>query len=139
MTKGNLTVVGLVVLLLSCDENIAKNCMDCNPVGIQTAPLIIKHRSLEYNIVNPKVTLYEGAVEDGIILAEYFSEEQILSFSFDALLYKDYTATLEFTLDGRNYITTAGACPQLGYDDTSCEAPCWFVYDNILDLRLRYH
>lgn len=139
MSRSSLTVVCLVALLLSCEENIVKDCRDCYPGRIETASLIIKYGSTDYIPVNPKLTLYEGAVEDGIILAEYSIDDHFLSFSYDALLYKDYTATLEFTLDGRKYITTAGACPQLGYDDTSCEEPCWFVYNNTLDLRLRYN
>jgi hypothetical protein len=138
MSKSSLTVVVLLALLLSCEEDIVRDCGECYPGGIETATLIISFRNTEYIPVNPTVTLYEGAVEDGIILAEYSIGDPYSYINYDALLYKDYTATLEFTLDGRRYITTAGACPQLGYDDTSCDEPCWFVFNNILDLRLRY-
>ncbi len=139
MSKSSCTVVFLLALLLSCEDSIVKDCGDCYPEGVETATLIISFRNTDYIPVNPKVTLYEGAIEDGIILAEYSIEDPYSYTVYDALLYKDYTATLEFTLDGRRYITTAGACPKVGYDDTSCDEPCWFIYDNVLDLKLRYH
>jgi hypothetical protein len=84
------------------------------------------------------VTLFEGAVEDGIILRQFSLEEAYSYVEEDAILYKDYSATLEFMLDGRKYITTAGARPQTGYDKSTCEEPCYFIYGNVLDLRLRY-
>lgn len=139
MSKSSLTVVCLLALLLSCEDDIVKDCGECYPDGIETATLIISYRSPDYFPVNPIVKLYEGAVVDGIILAEFSIENPNSYITYSAVLYKDYTATLEFTLDGRRYITTAGACPQVGYDDTSCDEPCWFVYNNILDLRLRYN
>jgi hypothetical protein len=139
MSKSGITIVLLVILLLSCEENIVKDCGECYPGGIETATLIISFRTPDYIPVNPVVSLYEGALKDSILLARYHVAEPYSYISYDALLYKDYTATLEFTYEGRKYITVAGACPQAGYDDISCEEPCWFVYDNVLDLKLRYH
>lgn len=139
MSKTSLTIVCLVALLFSCEKNIINDCGECYPDGIHRATLIILYRNSDYIPVNPIVKLYEGAVEDGIKVAEFYIDSPTSYLTYDALLYKDYTATLEFTLDGRSYITTAGACPQVGYDDTSCDEPCWFVYNNTVDLRLRYN
>ncbi len=138
MSRSSITVVVLLTLLLSCEESMVKDCGECYPGGIETATLIISFRTPDYIPVNPVVTLYEGSVKDSIILARYFIQEPHSYIRYDALLYKDYSATLEFTLDGRRYITMAGACPQAGYDEFSCDEPCWFVYDNVIDLKLRY-
>jgi hypothetical protein len=139
MSKTVITISLLLMLLLSCEENFAPNCDECSATRPETATLTISFRNPDYVPVNPKVTLYEGAIEDSIILVQYTIQDPYSYISFDALLYKDYTATLEFILDGRTYITTDGVFPQVGYDETSCDEPCYFVYDNNLDLRLRYY
>lgn len=41
--------------------------------------------------------------------------------------------------DGQKYITTGAARPKVRYDETSCDEPCYYVYDNVIDLRLRYY
>ncbi len=139
MSKTGIAVVVLLTLLLSCEESFVSDCSECYPDGVPGAELKILYRNPDYIPGNPKVTLYEGAVEDGIIITQYIIEEAVSFIEVDAILYKDYSATLEFFLDGRKYITTAGACPKAGFDKNSCEEPCYFIYDNVLDLRLRYN
>jgi len=138
MSRAIIAVSLLLMLLLSCEDKFATDCGECyaeSPVG---ATLTISFRNPDYVPANPKVTLYEGAIEDNIILEQFFISDPYSYVSFDALLYKDYSATLEFMLDGVKYTTADGVCPQVGYDETSCDEPCYFVYDNVLDLRLRY-
>ncbi|MRR19652.1 hypothetical protein EG827_05615 [bacterium] len=139
MSRTIIAVALLLTLLLSCEDSLVPDCGECSATSPETATLTISFRNPDYVPTNPKVTLYEGAIEDSIILVQYIIEDPYSYVSFDALLYKDYTATLEFILDGRTYITTDGAFPQVGYDETSCDSPCYFVFDNNLDLRLRYN
>lgn len=138
MSKTGIAVVVLLTLLFSCEESFVGDCGDCHPEGLPQTKLIILYRNPDFVPFSPVVTLYEGAVEDGIIISQYVIEVAYSYIEVDAFLYKDYSATLEFSHEGRRYITTAGACPQAGYDKSSCEEPCYFVYGNILDLRLRY-
>jgi len=138
MSRTLIAVVVLLTLLFSCEESFTGDCSECYPEGVPQAQLKILYRNPDYIPYNPKVTLYEGAAEDGIIISHYVIEEVVSFIEVDAILYKNYSATLEFWYKGRKYITTAGACPKAGYDKTSCEEPCYFLYDNVLDLRLRY-
>lgn len=138
MSRTGIAVVLLLTLLFSCEESLISDCSECYPEGVPRAQLKILYRNPDRIQLNPKMTLYEGAVEDGIIIKQSFIEEGVSFIEVDAILYKDYSATLEFNFDGRKYISTAGTCPKVGYDKTSCEEPCYFVYDNVLDLRLRY-
>lgn len=138
MSRTGIAVVVILTLLLSCEDSFVSDCSECYPEGVPRAQLKILYRNPDRIPINPKVTLYEGAVENGIIINQYFIEEGVSFIEVDAILYKDYSATLEFNFDGRKYITTAGACPKVGFDNSSCEEPCYFLYDNILDLRLRY-
>ena len=138
MSRTGIAVGILLTLLFSCEDSFVGDCSECFPEGAPQAKLKILIRNPDYVPVNPVVTLYEGAVEDGIILRQFSLEEAYSYVEEDAILYKDYSATLEFMLDGRKYITTAGARPQTGYDKATCEEPCYFIYGNVLDLRLRY-
>jgi len=137
MSRTVFAVAVLLTILLSCEDSYVSDCSDCYPEGVPLTQLKILIRNPEYIPFNSKLTLYEGSVENGIIIRQFVSEVSVSYFAFDAILYKDYSATLEFSLDGRRYITTAGACPKVGYDKNSCEEPCYFLYDNVLDLRLR--
>lgn len=138
MSRTGIAVGILLTLLFSCEDSFVGDCSECFPEGAPQAKLKILIRNPDYVPVNPVVTLYEGAVEDGIIINQFSLEEAYSYVEEDAILYKDYSATLEFMLDGRKYITTAGARPQTGYDKSTCEEPCYFIYGNVLDLRLRY-
>jgi hypothetical protein len=138
MSRTGIVVVVLLTLLFSCEESFVSDCRECYPESVPPAQLKILYSNPDYIPGTHTVTLYEGAVEDGIIIGEYIIEIPVSSMTVDAILYKDYSATLEFFIDGRKYITTAAACPKTGYDEDSCEEPCYFVYDNVLDLRLRY-
>lgn len=138
MTRTGIAVVFLLTLLFSCEDSFVGNCSECYPEGVPAVKLKILYRNPDYIPVNPKVTLYEGAVEDGKIIQEYIIGEAFSYIEVDAILYKDYSATLEYYRDSRRYISTAGACPKTGYDKNSCDEPCYFLYDNIIDLRPRY-
>lgn len=138
MSKTGIAVALVLTLLLSCEDSLTGDCNECYPGGIPPAKLIILYMNPDYVPANPVVTLYEGSVEDGIIISTYVIDVGISFLEVDALYYKDYSATLEFFHEGQKYITTAGACPQSGYDESTCEEPCYFIYDNVLDLRLRY-
>ena len=139
MSRTLISLVVFLTFLFSCEESYISDCSKCYPEGVPDAQLKILYRNPEFIPLNPKVTLFEGAVEDGIIIGQYIIEEAVSFIEVEAILYKDYSATLEFNLDGRKYITTAGACPKAGYDKNSCEEPFYFIYDNVLDLRLRYN
>ncbi len=139
MSKTGIAVVVLLTLLFSCEESLVSDCSECYPGGIPQAQLKILFRNPDFIPINPVVTLYEGPVEDSVIIRKYIIEMAVSYITVDAILYKDYSATLEFSIDGRKYITTAGVCPKAGFDKNSCEEPCYFIYDNVLDLRLRYH
>lgn len=138
MSRTSIILAAIILLLFSCEEEYLTNCSQCDTSDNYAVRLRISLRNPERIPENPVVTLYEGPVSDGIILERYNIIDPNAVIYYNAILYKDYSATLEVRYDGKNYVTTAGACPKVRYDETTCEEPCWYVYDNILDLRLRY-
>lgn len=137
MSRTSILAALCMILLFSCEKGYITDCRECYTEGPEVS-LTVYIAGSDFVPSSPRFTLYEGAMEDNIILTQYYVEGFSTSISFQALLYKDYTATLEFTLDGQKYVTVDAACPQLRYDETSCDEPCYYVYDNIMDLRLRY-
>jgi len=137
MSKTSLIIAAFLLLLFSCEDGYITDCEECYSDDYRVV-LKIKFRTPEYIPVNPVVTLYEGNVSDSIIIGKSYISEPHSYIEYDAILYKDYSAMLVFYKDGRKYVTTAAACPQVKYDETTCEEPCYYLYDNILDLRLRY-
>jgi len=82
------------------------------------------------------VTIYEGAIEDSLILNRFGTE--LAYMTIDAMLYKNYTVTLNFKIGGKDYIAVDAVCPKVRHDESSCDQPCYYIYDNVADLRLRY-
>lgn len=139
MSRTSLALVILILVSLSCEDGYLTNCEECYASPDYSVVLEIRYRNPDLIPSNPVVTLYEGNVSDNIILEKYYINEPVSYIRYYAILYKDYSATLEFTYNGQKYITTAAACPKVRYDETTCDEPCWYVYDNIIDLRLRYN
>lgn len=139
MRRGSIMVILAVLLVFSCEKGYMTDCRECDPEYPVQPLLKIYYRNPETIPLNPKVTLFEGAIEDSIIIRIFYLDEPLSFLTFDAILYKDYSATLEFINDGQKYITTGAARPKVRYDETSCDEPCYYVYDNVIDLRLRYY
>ncbi len=138
MSKTNLILALLIMLLFSCEEGFLTDCDKCYSDPAQLVDLTITYRNPKRIPESPVVTLYEGNICDSIIIVRYKVLDPYSYMHHKAIPYKDYSATLEFTYDGKKYITTASACPKVRYDETTCDEPCYYIYDNILDLRLRY-
>ena len=140
MSRTSIAVFIFMLCLFSCEEGWITDCRECDENKPGTVNLKIYVRNPEAIPAYPVVTLYDGAIEDSIVLRRYTMEDPYaLTIYYDALLYKDYTATVEFNFDGRNYLLIDAACPELRYDETSCDNPCYYVFNNVIDLRLRYY
>jgi hypothetical protein len=139
MRNSPFKVALALLVLFSCEEGGITDCDNCEPGGINQPQLTIYIRNSEYVPANPLVTIYEGAIEDSIVLRRMSVNESYSYITYDAVLYKDYTATLEFFLNSVRYMAIGAACPKVRYDESSCDEPCYYLYDNIIDLRLRYH
>ncbi|MDX9902522.1 MAG: hypothetical protein RB288_00405 [Bacteroidales bacterium] len=139
MGRGSVIVTLAILVLFSCEEGYITDCGQCYTDYPSQPTLRILFWNPDLTMQNAKVTLYEGAVDDSLVIRHYNIETAASSLSYNAILYKDYSATLEFIFEGQKYITTGAACPKVRYDETSCDEPCYYVYDNVIDLRLRYH
>src|SRR5659263_560794 len=98
--RNSPVIVALALLLLfSCEEGSITNCAECDPAGINQPQLTIYIRNTMYEPANPIVNIYEGAVDDSIVLKRINVYESYSYITFVSVLYKGYTATLEFFLN----------------------------------------
>lgn len=139
MSRTSILLATLFLLLFSCEEGYLTDCDECYTSSDYNVVLKIRYRNEEYVPVNPVVTLYDGNISDSVVIEKFRITDLYSYIDFYAILYKDYSAMLEYTYNGQKYAAVASACPKVRYDETTCEEPCWYVYDNVLDLRLRYH
>ena len=139
MSRTSILLATLFLLLFSCEEGYLTDCDECYTSSDYNVVLKIRYRNEEFVPINPVVTLYDGNIGDSVVIEKFRITDLYSYIDFYAILYKDYSAMLEYTYDGQKYAVVASACPKVRYDETTCEEPCWYVYDNVLDLRLRYN
>lgn len=137
-SKTKILLPLVIMLVFSCEDSFVTDCGKCYSGSDYSVVLSIVFRNPDRVPVDPVLTLYEGDISDSIIISRTRIEDPYSYMYHQAILYKDYSATLEFIYGGRKYVTTASACPKVRYDETTCDEPCYYVYDNILDMRLRY-
>ncbi|TFH49249.1 MAG: hypothetical protein E4G92_02170 [Bacteroidia bacterium] len=137
MSKLNLLIVFLLIVVFSCEKGYITDCRECATDGIGDVKLKIHIGSVSYDPAYRRITIYEGAMEDSLILSRFSTEAGYVEY--DALLYKDYTVTVEFISNGRHILSVDAACPQMRYDENTCNEPCYYIYGNIIDVRLRYN
>lgn len=131
-------ILFLIVLIIpfSCEEQgIFVKCPDCTadePVKIQLELKL----DINHNGGPTIIKVYEGNLEDSVLYSSYSpSGTQAM---IPVTINKKYTVTATYYIPGNYYITVNSATPRVRYEKTKCDNPCYFVYDKIIDLRLKY-
>lgn len=133
-------IIGLLlfflgVIFFSCEEQLifidCSECLDNEPLNIN---LEIKVFSEEN--INVLITIYEGDLEDNIIYGT------LSAFSRDVVrqtvsINKKYTVTARYEIADKIYIAVDSATPRVRFEESACENPCFYVYNNKLNLRLK--
>jgi len=124
----------LITILLSCeDQRWFINCSDCFANEPESAELIVKLSAVDQPVL---VTIYAGELEDSIV---YFIDETSLTeYSINVGLNKKYTLTAFYIRGNETYTAVDSSVPKVRYTEDKCESACYYVYDRIVDLRLRY-
>ncbi len=115
------------------DKGWFVKCSECESTEPQKAFIELMLKETETSV---KIDVYEGEFEDGVI---YHTLETTLDkYTFSAGLNKKYTAVATYHLGGITYIAVDSAIPRVKYSKEACDEACYFVYDRVLDLRLKY-
>jgi len=126
-----------MTILFSCEEVVLIDCEKCTIEEPTEVNLMIKV-SDNYNSSSlSEISLYEGDLEDNILFktAIPYADE----FPVKVPINKKYTVTASYQLTTGTYIAVDSALPRVKFDKDQCEDPCYYVYDNTINLRLKYH
>jgi hypothetical protein len=124
------------IILFSCKEQgLFIKCPDClNEEPLKTS-LEIKLEAANFG-VSTQINVYEGNIEDSVLYSSFSSSSN--HTSIEVTLNKKYTVTATYYIPDNYYIAIDSATPRVKFDKTKCDNPCYFVYDEDIDLRLKY-
>jgi hypothetical protein len=129
----------IISVMLSCDEQgWFVKCQDCYPDEPKEATLLINFDEYRYMKVPPLVKIYKGNIEDSLLITSFAQWSGTSTYNVD--LNVKYTLTAKYINDsGKTYITMDAVTPKVKYEKSLCEKPCYFVYDRIVNLKLKYN
>lgn len=124
----------MMVACFSCEEKgWFTDCTGCLSYEPEMTDLIMKLNPVTNEV---KINIYEGELEDSILNASVISWTS--EYKYQVRFNKKYTVTATYSAEGITYIAVDSAIPRIRYVKDQCEEPCYFVYDRIVDLRLKY-
>jgi hypothetical protein len=125
----------IILFCFSCeDQGLIVKCADCmsdEPVDVVLDIKLDSNHSSNETIVN----VYEGNIEDSVL---YRTLKTISSPSIKVTLNKKYTVTATYKEQNDFYVAIDSATPRVRFEKSQCDKPCYFVYDKVLDLRIKY-
>ncbi len=126
--------------IFSCDENpVFIDCRECYQNEPDYATLILKLDKSFSSGLYPSalITIYLGNIEDNVVL--YTFNVQQSRYEIEVALNRKYTISATYTDDkGIKYTAIDTAYPRIRFDEYQCEEPCYYVYDRVVNLSLKY-
>lgn len=108
--------------IVDCNE-----CLDYEPyeatVTVKTGSAII-------------VNVYEGNDTSGEKINTFYPRKNETTLILS--LNKTYTFEAIFIDAGKTYRAIDSVKPSVKYTDSECDEECWYIYNNKVDLRLKY-
>lgn len=130
-------LLAALIAMLSCEKRfMIVDCSDCTTDQPTTTNI---HLKLEPEVNNyALVKVYRGALDDSILIDSFTTDSE--EYSYAAEINTRYTFTAEyFSQTGEIIIAVNTAYPRVRYEKQQCENPCYYVYDNKVNLRVKYH
>jgi hypothetical protein len=125
----------VLVFCFSCeDKGWFTNCSDCTASEPVETNLLVKLEKDQPEII---INVFEGELEDSILYASRTVSFQVDN-SFWVKINEKYTVTASYNIDGKIYTAIDSATPKVKYTETQCEDACYYVYDKVVNLRLKY-
>lgn len=126
-----------LILTLSCDKpGMFASCNDCESSEPSQVSLKVKIDPFSVTNYHSWVDIYEGNIEDDVLIGTYTSDTSPLSIK--VWINKKYTLAATYYGNGIYYVAIDSATPRVRYESDMCDNPCYLVYDNNVDLRLKY-
>jgi len=130
-------IIFTIIVILSCDENfVIVNCSDC----LQSEPVEanIKLEMDDNGNYNGTIRIYEGNIEDSILWMSTVVYARTMEFTVQ--INKKYTFRVDYQgKNGVKYSAIDSAYPRVKFEAEQCSSgPCFYIYDNKLNMKLKY-
>lgn len=126
----------ILVLFFSCEkQGLFVNCSDCTREEPTDTDVQMKVSVTDADPSVP-VRIYEGFLEDSILYSTFTAHMK--NNYIKLTLNKLYTFTATYYVNGKKYVAVDSATPQVKYVKDKCDNACYFVYDKVVNLRLKY-
>ncbi|NMC37162.1 MAG: hypothetical protein GYA41_02430 [Bacteroidales bacterium] len=123
----------LLVICFSCEsKKWLVNCGECFENEPLEAIVSIKLRDIQVPVT---INIYDGDLEDNVPYDSFQAYGN--EFTASTGLNKKFTFTATYNIGGKVYIAVDATVPRVKYEENLCDYPCYYVYDNVVDLRLR--
>ena len=120
----------------SCEEQgLFVKCSDCTTSEPEKTNLEVKLDFAQYGF-ETIINVYEGNLEDSVIFRSFNTSSSYTTIN--VTLNKKYTVTATYYIPDDYYVVIDSSTPKVKYEKTRCDDPCFFVYDKVVDLRLKY-
>jgi hypothetical protein len=126
--------LAVMTVCFSCeDKGWFADCSDCTSSEPRMTTLVVKLKDIDAPVY---VNIYEGELEDSVLydFTEFFGTEYTPMVNLN----KRYTITATYHIDGNIYTAIDSATPKVKFTEDQCEEACYYVYDKVVDLRLKY-
>ena len=128
----------ILIFIFSCEKwgTIVFNCADCQTEEPDRANLEIKLSNTS-NSTPIEIRVYEGNLEDSIL--NDIIQSTSPKISHWVLINKKYTLTARYLMPESTRIVINSVTPKVKYDETQCDGPCYYIYNKVVNLRLKYN
>jgi hypothetical protein len=125
----------IMVLMFSCEDiaTLAIDCTKCKADEPSDAEVEIKVSDGYSPLV---INIYEGNLEDSILYRSIATTGKSTTYSLP--LNKKFTFTAGYYKAGKYYYAVNSITARVKYIENQCDNACYFVYDNTVNLRLKY-
>ena len=127
------------LIIFSCEKSgLIINCKDCFSDEPKKASIEVKLDPVtpDSGSYAANITIYEGNLEDSLVIGSY--SIPISEWKYEVDINKKYTFTATYVSSKATYIAIDAVYPRVRYDNKKCTDPCYYVYDNKINLRLKY-
>ena len=126
-----------LTLLFSCDKSgLLVKCPECTVEEPTTAVLDIKVDALaRVNDMSTVVRIYSGNLEDNVLLVTFKGRPNM---TYTVTINKKYTIAATYFINDASYTVVDSIFPRVKYETERCTDPCYYVYDEKVNLKLKY-
>lgn len=109
-------------------------CDDCTAEDPIEATVTIK-LSENLNLIKIEVKVYEGDLDDDIL---FYTGNGFNNLKLKLPINKKFTFVAIYSMQKGVYNVVDSTTPKVRFEKDQCEDPCYYIYDNTVNLELRY-